>query len=48
MELQQKQDHLNFIHCVFQELEDMGVDLPMGDYNLMYDMIERIRDEEDN
>jgi hypothetical protein len=38
-------DKLNYIHCVFQELEGMNISLPMGDYNLMYDIIEDIRDD---
>lgn len=38
-------EKLNFIHCVFQELEDQGIALPMGDYNLMYDILEDIRDD---
>jgi hypothetical protein len=38
-------EKLNYIHCVFQELEDMNIVLPMGDYNLMYDIIEDIRDD---
>jgi hypothetical protein len=38
------QDRLNWIHSLFQELETQGVELPMGDYNYVYDMIETIRD----
>lgn len=37
-------EKINFIHCLFQELEDKNVPLPMGDYNLVYDMLEEIRD----
>ena len=38
-------EKLNFIHCLFQELEDKGIDLPIGDYSLIYDMLEDIRDD---
>lgn len=38
-------EKLNYIHCVFQELEAQGIPLPMGDYSLMYDMLEDIRDD---
>ena len=44
----QKQDHLNLIHCEFQELEQQGVKLTYVDYDTIYAMIERIRDKEDN
>lgn len=37
-------EKLNFIHCLFQELEDKNISLPMGDYNLIYDILEDIRD----
>lgn len=38
-------EKINFIHCLFQELETMKIDLPMGDYSLIYDMLEDIRDD---
>lgn len=38
------EEKLNYIHCLFQELEAQGISLPIGDYNLMYDYIESIRD----
>lgn len=38
-------EKLNYIHCVFQELQGQGIPLPMGDYNLMYDILEDIRDD---
>lgn len=38
-------DGLTFIHCVFQELQDNNIALPMGDYNLMYDILESVRDD---
>ena len=41
----QKQDHLNLLHCEFQELEAQGVELTYVDYDTIYAMIERIRDE---
>jgi len=33
---------INYVHCVFQELETFGIPLPMGDYNLMYSYLEEI------
>ena len=44
----QAQDHLNLIHCEFQELEAKGVELAYVDYDTIYAMIERIRDKEEN
>jgi hypothetical protein len=44
----QKQDHLNLIHCEFQQLQARAVKLTYVDYDTIYAMIERIRDEEDN
>jgi hypothetical protein len=35
---------INYVHCVFQELETLGISLPMGDYNLMYSYLEDIRE----
>lgn len=37
-------EHINYVHCVFQELEAQGVSLPMGDYNLVYGYLEDVRD----
>lgn len=38
-------EKLNYIHCVFQELEGQGIPLPMGCYALMYDILEDIRED---
>lgn len=38
-------EKLNYVHCIFQELEGQGIALPMGDYNLVYDILEDIRDD---
>jgi hypothetical protein len=37
-------DGLNNVHCIFQELENMGIILPMGDYQYAYSVIEEARD----
>jgi hypothetical protein len=37
-------EQVEFVHSLIQELEDKGVELPMGDYNLVYDYIEGARD----
>ena len=37
-------ENLNYVHCVFQELEDMGIELPMGDYEMVYKTVEEARD----
>lgn len=37
-------EQLNNIHCVFQELENVGVELPMGDYQQIYLVLEEARD----
>lgn len=37
-------EQINFVHSLIQELENKGVELPMGDYNLIYDYIEGARD----
>jgi len=39
-------DKLNNVHCIIQELERAGVDLPMGDYEYIYDVLEEARDKE--
>lgn len=35
---------LNWLHSLMQELESMKVELPMGDYNYVYHIIESIRE----
>jgi len=37
-------EQIDFVHSLIQELENKGVELPMGDYNLIYDYIEGARD----
>ena len=37
-------EHLNYVHCVLQELENIGIELPMGDYGVVYRMVEEARD----
>lgn len=37
-------EQINFVHSTFQELENLDISLPMGDYNLMYDYLEFIRE----
>jgi len=37
-------EQIEFVHSLIQELENNGVELPMGDYNLIYDYIEGARD----
>jgi len=39
-----KEEKINYVHCVFQELEDLNVSLPMGDYNLIYSYLEEVRE----
>ncbi len=39
-----KEEKINYVHCVFQELETLNISLPMGDYNLMYSYLEEIRE----
>ena len=48
MTKEQRTDHLNLIHCEFQELQARGVRLTYVNYDTIYSMIERIRDEEGN
>lgn len=38
---------LDWLHSLFQELEDMHLELPMGDYHYVYWLIESIRDGKD-
>lgn len=40
-----KIDRIEYIHCLFQELEDLNISLPMGDYMLVYDILEDIRED---
>lgn len=37
------EEKANYVHCVFQELEVLGIHLPIGDYNLVYSYLEEIR-----
>jgi len=37
-------ENLNFIHILFQELENLNIELPMGDYGTAYEMLESARD----
>jgi hypothetical protein len=37
-------EQLNWFHSLFQEFEDQKVILPMGDYSMVYDMLEDLRD----
>jgi len=39
-----REEKINYVHCVFQELETLNISLPMGDYNLMYSYLEEIRE----
>lgn len=41
-------EQLNWLHSLVQELESEGVELPMGDYGIVYSIIEGLRDEECN
>lgn len=36
--------NLDWLHSLLQELEDQGVELPMGDYTVAYDAAETARD----
>lgn len=36
-------EQAEFVHSLIQEIEDRGIELPMGDYALIYDYIEGIR-----
>ena len=35
---------LNWLRSLIQELHDDNVELPMGDYDIVYDMIEDVRE----
>lgn len=37
-------ERIEWLHCLMQEMEDAGVELPMGDYGDVYDIIETARD----
>lgn len=40
-------DQIEWLHSLMQELENSGVELPMGDYAEVYDIIEGVREEVD-
>lgn len=42
--IEQLEEKLNYVHCVFQELETMAINLPIGDYNLCYSYLEEARE----
>lgn len=35
---------LDWLHSLIQELEHQGIELPMGDYNEVYGIIEDVRE----
>tara|TARA_R110000744_G_scaffold143489_1_gene255437 strand:+ start:657 stop:827 length:171 start_codon:yes stop_codon:yes gene_type:complete len=37
-------EQLNWIHCLFQEIENSGYELPMGTYEIVYSILEDARD----
>jgi len=37
-------EQLDFVHSLFQELETQNVELPMGDYHLIYHYLENARE----
>jgi hypothetical protein len=37
-------EQLDFVHSLIQELESNKIELPMGDYGLVYDYIEGARE----
>jgi hypothetical protein len=37
-------EQIDFVHCLVQELENLNIDLPMGDYRLIYDYLEGARE----
>lgn len=37
-------DDINTIHCIFQELQNAGVDLPIRDYDFVYETLEVARE----
>jgi hypothetical protein len=43
IEISDSIEQMNFIHSLFQELENGGLELPMGDYNLVYKYLEDAR-----
>lgn len=42
--LEELEEKLNYVHCVFQELESAAIDLPIGDYSLCYSHLEEARE----
>ena len=42
--LEQLEEKINYVHCVFQELEANGNTLPIGDYNICYSYLEEARE----
>jgi len=42
--IEQLEEKLNYVHCVFQELESMAISLPIGDYNICYSYLEEARE----
>jgi hypothetical protein len=43
MNLSDFEGELEWLHCLFQELENMGVVLPIGDYMYVYSLLEEMR-----
>ena len=41
-------EQINFVHCLIQELETLNVSLPMGDYSLVYQYLEDVREHLEN
>jgi len=44
IKLKELEEKINYVHIVFQELEDMAISLPIGDYNLCYSYLEEARE----
>ena len=42
--MEMKAEQLNWIHCLFQEIENSGYELPMGTYEIVYSILEDARD----
>jgi hypothetical protein len=36
---------IDWLHSLMQELENTGIDLPMGDFGVVYDILEGLRDD---
>ena len=45
MSLSDFEGELEWLHALFQGLENMGVELPMGDYTYVYSLLEEMRGE---